>query len=169
MADPAAREPTRTDASKRVVTRERVVAADADRIFALLADPRRHPEIDGSGTVREAVTDAPERLALGAKFAMGMRYVIPYRMVNTVIEFEEGRRIAWAPRPALLGHEFAQAAGRVWRYELEPVEGGTLVRETWDATKEQGFVIQQLIGMPAKVARDLDATLERIAGLVEPA
>ena len=26
--------------------------------------------------------------------------------------------------------------GRIWRYELEPVDGGTLVRETWDISQE---------------------------------
>ena len=32
-----------------VETVERVIPAPADKIFDLLADPRHHPEIDGSG------------------------------------------------------------------------------------------------------------------------
>jgi uncharacterized protein YndB with AHSA1/START domain len=117
------------------VSVERVVAAPPERVFDLLAEPRRHREIDGSGTVRDAV-DGPERLSLGAVFGMDMKAGAGYRMRNTVVEFEEGRRIAWQPRPdnALAAKAIG---GRIWRYELEPVDGGTLVRETWDIRRER--------------------------------
>jgi len=52
-----------------IVSVERVIAAPADRIFDLLADPARHHDIDGSGSVRDA-KDGPARLELGAKFGM---------------------------------------------------------------------------------------------------
>ncbi len=151
---------------ERVVSREKVIAAPPERIFALLANPRRHPEIDGSGSVRGASTDAPERLSLGAKFGMAMKLGVPYRMVNTVVEFDDNRRIAWAPKPALFGREL-NFGGRVWRYELEPVDGGTRVRETWDATREKGYAFEKLTGAPKQVARSLEATLDRIASIVE--
>ena len=117
------------------VSVERVVPAPPERVFELLADPRRHREIDGSGTVRDPVR-APERLSLGDVFGMDMKAGGRYRMRNTVVEFEEGRRIAWQPRP---DHALAAKAigGRIWRYELEPVDGGTLVRETWDIAQER--------------------------------
>lgn len=117
------------------VSAERVVPAPPERVFALLADPRRHREIDGSGTVRDPVR-APERLSLGAVFGMDMKAGGRYRMRNTVVEFEEDRRIAWQPRP---DHGLAAKAigGRIWRYELEPVDGGTRVRETWDISQER--------------------------------
>ncbi len=105
-----------------VVTVEKVIPAPADAIFALLADPARHPDIDGSGAVKQAKADAPQRLALGSTFGMSMRLGIPYSMVNTVIEFEDNRRIAWQARPPGFVGRFS--AGRIWRYELEPVEGG---------------------------------------------
>jgi uncharacterized protein YndB with AHSA1/START domain len=106
------------------VSVDRVVPAPAQEVFDLLADPRRHREIDGSGTVRDAVVDGPERLSPGVVFGMHMRAGAPYRMTNTVVEFEEGRRIAWQPRPT---NALAAKAigGRIWRYELEPVDGGT--------------------------------------------
>jgi hypothetical protein len=97
---------------------------------------------------------------------MAMKQGVPYRMVNTVIEFEDGRRIAWAPKPAVFGREL-NLGGRVWRYELEPVDGGTRVRETWDATNEKGFALEKLMGAPKQVGKSLDATLERIATIVE--
>jgi uncharacterized protein YndB with AHSA1/START domain len=153
--------------SDRIVTVERVIAAPPDAIFDILADPRRHPDVDGSGSVKQADADSPARLSLGARFAMAMKIGLPYRMVNTVTEFDEGRRIAWTPKPEVRGKERAKLAGRIWRYELEPVDGGTRVRETWDATAERGFAIQKLLGARTRTAKAMTASLanlERRAG-----
>ena len=141
------------------VSVERVVAAPPERIFDLLADPRRHREIDGSGTLVEAVA-GPPRLSLGAVFGMDMRIGGPYRMTNTVVEFEEGRRIAWQPRPANAAARTV-IGGRIYRYELEPVEGGTRVRETWDIRQER--VPPLLWSLRPLVRRSLERTLDRLA------
>ena len=138
---------------------ERVIPASPDAIFALLADPRRHHEIDGSGTVRDA-KDAPERLALGARFGMSMRWGFPYSMVSEVIEFEEDRRIAWQTRPpgSLTGK---LAGGRIWRYELEPVDGGaTRVRESWDISQERFKLL--VAPLRSKTRTSMEQTLARI-------
>lgn len=99
------------------------VEAPAAAIFDVLADPRRHGEFDGSGTVRSMVS-GPERLELGSRFGMSMRIALPYRTDNEVVEFEEGRRIAWC--------HFDRHR---WRYELEPVDATTtVVTETFDGS-----------------------------------
>ena len=141
------------------VSAERVIPAPPERIFALLADPRRHREIDGSGTLRDAVA-GPARLSSGAVFGMNMHIGGPYQMTNTVVEFEEDRRIAWQPRPT---NAVASKVigGRIYRYELEPVPGGTRVRETWDISQER--VPPLLWGLRPLVRRSLDRTLERLA------
>ena len=72
----------------RQVSVSRVIAAPADKIFDVLADPQRHAEIDGSGTVKQS-TFGPARLALGEKFGMKMRIGLPYRVGNTVVELED--------------------------------------------------------------------------------
>jgi uncharacterized protein YndB with AHSA1/START domain len=151
--------------SDRVVSVERVIPAPPEKIFDILADPRRHPEVDGSGTVKKANDDSPQRLSLGAKFGMDMKFGVPYRMVNTVTEFEEGRRIAWAPKPVFRGKELGNQAGRVWRYELEPVPEGTRVRETWDATHERGYAIQKLFGTAKRTAKGMTASLANLERL----
>lgn len=78
-----------------VVAVERVIAAAPQRIFDVLADPSQHPLIDGSSSVRSASRDNPARLSKGARFGMSMRLGAPYRVRNTVVEFDEPRRIAW--------------------------------------------------------------------------
>jgi uncharacterized protein YndB with AHSA1/START domain len=149
--------PSHTD----VETVERVIPAPPEKIFDLLADPTRHRDIDGSGSVRDA-KEAPQRLSLGATFGMSMKLGVSYSMSNTVIEFEENRRIAWQTRGAgSIGGKFG---GRIWRYELEPVEGGTRVRETWDISQE-GL---KMLVRPArgKTRKSMEQTLERIEQVV---
>ena len=159
-----------------VVSVERVIPAPAETIFDLLADPRGHRMIDGSGSVRDP-TNVPPRLSLGAKFDMAMWLGFPYTMTNEVIEFEEGRRIAWQPRPAArLARSFG---GRIWRYELDPVQGGTRVRETWDISAERWVFVRAgglALGAPGfrfmvksaakRTHAAMAATLERIEHLV---
>ncbi|MGB8862180.1 MAG: SRPBCC family protein [Ilumatobacteraceae bacterium] len=155
--------PETPDSTRNVATVERVVHAPADKIFDLLADPSRHQEIDGSGTVK-GTPEGSQRLALGSKFGMSMKMGIGYSMENTVVEFEENRLIAWQPRPSisLLGWFIG---GRIWRYELVPQKGGTLVRESWDISHErQPWTVRP---MRSKTVDSMTKTLERIAQVVE--
>jgi uncharacterized protein YndB with AHSA1/START domain len=144
---------------------QRVIPAPPEAIFALIADPRRHKDIDGSGSVRDA-KNVPAELSLGASFGMSMKLGIPYSMVSTVIEFEPNRLIAWQTRPPI-GKRLA--GGRIWRYELEPVDDGTgqiqtKVTETWDISQD---VIKTIV-RPARehTIKSMEATLERIEALV---
>lgn len=155
-----------TVTASRIVTRERIVAAPAHAIFAIVADPRRHCEIDGSGSVRDAI-DAHGTIAQGAKFGMRMRMGLPYTMINEVVEYEPDRRVAWAPHMSLFGRELKFASGRVWRYELEPRDDGTtLVRESWDGTHEQLYPLLARTGQLDKVAKSLEETLSRLDRVV---
>jgi uncharacterized protein YndB with AHSA1/START domain len=72
-----------------------VIDAPAQQIFDLIADARCHPLFDGSGTLQGSLS-GPERLHLGAKFGMAMKIKLPYRITNTVVAFEEGRKISWS-------------------------------------------------------------------------
>ena len=149
------------------VSVERVINAPAGEIFALLADAGRHATIDGSGTVGHTTAESMP-LSLGSTFSMRMHgrpetMFVPYTMHNKVIEFEKDRRIAWQPTAfgGLLG-------GRIWRYELAPAEpGGTLVRETWDVSRDRQRLLLKMSGMPRQAEDGMRATLERIAELLE--
>jgi uncharacterized protein YndB with AHSA1/START domain len=146
-----------------VVSVERVIPAPASEIFDLIADPNRHRDIDGSGSVR-GTRGAIERLRLGSRFGMSMKIGLPYAMVSTVVEFEEDRRLAWQTRgPTAIGR---LVGGRIWRYELEPVEGGTLVRESWDISQESPLTKPAVKRGGKDAAKNMAATLERIEQLL---
>jgi uncharacterized protein YndB with AHSA1/START domain len=147
--------------SEEVETVERVIPAPPEKIFDLLADPDRHHDIDGSGSVVQA-KEASQRLALGSKFGMRMKIGIPYSMESTVIEFDENRRIAWQSRPPGIGGKLA--GGRIWRYELEPVDGGTRVSESWDISQEKfKWMVRNA---RKKTLTNMESTLANIEKLV---
>jgi uncharacterized protein YndB with AHSA1/START domain len=137
----------------RSVTATRLIPAPAAAIFDILADPSKHSLIDGSGNVSGAKSN-PARLSLGATFSMDMRMGVPYVTKNTVSEFEENRLIAW--------HHFAQF---IWRYELEEVEGGTQVTESFDYSKPWGILLVPT-GTPKKNQAGMVKTLERLEKLL---
>ncbi len=138
--------------AKPAITVSRVISAPAQKIFDLLADPNMHPVLDGSGTVKAAREGNPKRLSLGAKFGMNMQLGGPYRISNEVVEFEEGKRIAWC--------HFAR---NIWRYELEPVDGGTKVTESFDPSKGRFPVVaMKLLGFYRRNRPGMERTLENI-------
>jgi uncharacterized protein YndB with AHSA1/START domain len=146
-----------------VETVERFIAAPPEPIFDLIADPARHPEIDGSGSVQGA-KGGSQRLELGSTFGMSMKVGVPYSMVSTVVEYEENRRLAWQTRgPTFIGKYFA---GRIWRYQLVPVDGGTLVRESWDIRHESAATKPFARMARNDTRKAMTATLERIESIV---
>lgn len=140
----------------RVISVSRVVHAPPEAVFDLLADPARHGVIDGSGMVQKT-RSGEHRLTLGAKFGMDMKMgPLPYRITNTVVEFEENRLIAWA--------HFGKHR---WRYRLEPVEGGTNVTEEFDWSTSTAPKLIELMGYPKKHVGNIERTLERLAATLE--
>lgn len=133
------------------------VKAPAAEIFAIVADPHRHPELDGSGTVRDVDVKGPHRLAVGDKFTVGMKqYGLPYKIVSTVTEVDDGRVVEWQ-HP--LGHK--------WRWELaERAQGDGLVTdvtETFDYSTAKVPLMIPAFGYDKKNADGITATLQRLA------
>jgi hypothetical protein len=138
-----------------LVSVSKVIPAEPQRLFDVVADPAMHPVIDGSGSVQGQRADGPERLSLGARFGMDMKIGARYPITNTVVEFEEGRRIGWR-----------HFNGHVWRYLFEPVPEGTRVTEQWDARPARNRRLLALAGFPRRNRAGMLATLDRLAALV---
>jgi uncharacterized protein YndB with AHSA1/START domain len=145
---------TTVDSGARKVTRRVVVHASAAEVFALLADPHRHPELDGSGTVRAIPVVGPDRLSQGATFTVGMKqHGFPYKIKSKVTAFEDGRLLEWQ-HP--LGHR--------WRWELAETDPGTTqVTETFDYTGAKAPRMLELFGQPRANGVGITKTLEALS------
>lgn len=122
---------------KQVVTG--TVNASPENVFAVLADPARHAEIDGSSMCVGCPTGPIT--GVGESFVMDMHRegLGKYQVRNEVTEFEPGKRFAWRTKletsspeiDAFLGD--IKAGGTTWAYSLEPTgEGRTKVTHTYD-------------------------------------
>ena len=143
------------DAKHMTVCSSRIIPASPKEIFEILATPSLHRRIDGSGTVQGS-NHGPERLYLSAKFGMSMKMFVPYRITNTVVEFEENRLIAWR-----------HFGGHIWRYKLSEVEGEstfprTEVTECFDYSTAKSIRFIQLIDAPVRNLISIEKTLERL-------
>ncbi|QLL23988.1 dimethyladenosine transferase [Actinobacteria bacterium IMCC25003] len=100
-----------------------LIEAAPSAIFAIIANPKRHQDFDGSSTITANIS-GPDELLLGSKFGMKMRLGITYWIRNTVVEYKKDELIAWRH----LGHWR-------WRYELTDLgNGSTQVTESFDGT-----------------------------------
>lgn len=123
---------------KTSVTVSRRIEAPPETIFAVLAEPARHLDMDGSGMLR-GTSFAGLITGPGDVFVMAMHYgpIGDYEMDNRVVAFEESRRIGWAPE-AGAGHPDhgtdRACWGHTWTFDLQPDRAGTLVSETWDCS-----------------------------------
>ena len=143
---------------QRVVSATRDVAAPAARLFELIADPARQPEWDGNDNLAEAAAGQRVR-SVGDVFTMTL--TMGAVRENHVVEFEEGRLIAW--RPSEPG---APPPGHLWRWQLEPIDdANTRVTHTydWSALTDE----LRLVRARATTTDKLQASLERLASLAE--
>lgn len=132
----AENEPVRREAGPDTVSYSITVPAPPDEIYALLADPHRHHEIDGSDTV-QARAVGPHELTEGARFTVHMRkFRLPYHLPLRVTQ-------ARRPAPGSPGViEWHQPTGHRWRWEFEDLNEDdalrprTLVTESFDAAKQ---------------------------------
>ncbi|MEU7768419.1 SRPBCC family protein [Nocardia sp. NPDC049190] len=141
-----------------VVTASREVAAGCEQIFELIADPAQQPRWDGN----DNLADAPvgQRVhGVGDVFTMTLTNGSVRD--NHIVEFEEGRRIAWLP-----AESGEQPPGHLWRWQLEPVDDAhTRVTHAydWSALADE----KRLARARATTSGKLRASVDRLAELAE--
>jgi hypothetical protein len=123
------------DKKNKLISASNFVPATPREIFELLANPAMHSVIDGSGSVLAPKDTAPQRLSLNATFGMSMKKAMPYKITNTVVEFVEDKQIGWR-----------HIGGHIWRYILEPTEGGTTVTEQFAYRSSRSPLMLELAG-----------------------
>jgi len=140
--------------SRYLVSVTKLIPADRQRLFDIVADPAQHPVIDGSGSVKALRAGGPARLSLGATFSMDMHLSADYKIRNTVVEFDEPGLIGWR-----------HFNGHIWRYRFAAVPGGTEVTEEWDARGARSRFALVLLRFPQRNRTGMTATLDRLAAL----
>ena len=130
------------------------VDAPADEVFAFICRPANHPEISGDESVK-GERHGPEQLsAEGEKFGMKMKmYGLPYRITNTVVEFEAGKKVAWC-----------HPGKHRWRWEVEALPtGGTKVTETFDMSPSPIKPALKLLGYPKGHQANVEQSVANVA------
>lgn len=117
-----------------VVTAQRRIDAPAAELFAVVADPRRHIDFDGSGMLRGTTATSPVERA-GDQFLTQMYYEQfgDYEMMNRVVEFDRDRRISWEPKR----HDIIEDDDwhHRWGFDLEADGDATVVTEFFDCSR----------------------------------
>jgi hypothetical protein len=144
------------DAGPNQVSRSVVVNASAADLFAIVADPRRHHELDGSGTVGLNIK-APAKLVPGARFSTKMKmFGVPYRITSVVTALKPDELLEWR-----------HPVGHHWRWEFEALTPTTTkVTETFDHS-DAGAIKEALkyyrrTGFVKGNAKAIEATLRRL-------
>ena len=146
---------TVVDAGPRQVSRSVEVAAPAAELYACAADPRRHCELDGSGTVRSNIA-MPAELVVGSKFSTSMKMLgLPYRITSTVTALKPNELVEWR-----------HPVGHRWRWEFETLSPTlTRVTETFDhrdGALKNRLKYYDLIGARKFNATGIEATLRKL-------
>jgi uncharacterized protein YndB with AHSA1/START domain len=146
--------------SDQLISESITVAAPPAVVFAILADPRQHNRIDGSGSVGSVIAGPDRITAEGQTFTVRMTlFGLPYVIRNRVVEFEADRRIAWR-------HFTANR----WRYELTPTpDRGTMVTESFDTSRanELTDTVVRWAKFYERNREGIVATLERLKKAAE--
>ncbi|GAB3849393.1 SRPBCC family protein [Nesterenkonia populi] len=148
--------PQPVDAGPHAVGFRAFVPASPEEVWALVANPHRHHEFDGSGTVKSQAI-GPHELTEGTKFSVHMRkFGVPYRLPLRVTRAERNRTVEWR-----------QPTGHRWRWEIEPAEGGVIVTETFDTSRQlpPARAALKAAGVLKENAANMQASLVRMRGL----
>jgi hypothetical protein len=151
------------------VTATTTIDAAREAVFAVLADPSAHADIDGTGWVRGTLQG--ERItASGQVFRMAMYHPNhpdkDYRIANLVEVFDEPRAIAWKPGTESPETGELSFGGWIWRYDLEatgPARTRVTLTYDWSAVPRE---VREYLRFPPFEPDHLDNSLQHLSDLV---
>lgn len=158
----------RTDMEPERVTASTTIDAAPEAVFAVLADPSAHADIDGTGWVRGSMDGEPITAA-GQVFRMAMHHPNhpdqDYEIANLVEVFDEPRAIGWKPGTESEAGELS-FGGWTWRYDLErtgPSRTRVTLTYDWSAV---GPDVREYLQFPPFRPDHLDHSLQHLSNLV---
>jgi len=148
---------------------QRAIAAEPAAIFAVLRTPEGHVQIDASGMLMSA-TGAPAG-AVGDRFTVHMDReslndapIGEYSVDVVIARFVQDREIAWS-----IDGIMQPPIGHIYGYELEAIDGGTLVTSTYDWSNIHPLYRERADSIfPVISETNLRATLGILARVVAP-
>ncbi len=151
------------------VTASTTIEASPETVFAVLADPSAHVDIDGTGWVRGSL-DGDRITAAGQVFRMAMYHPNhpdkDYRTANLVEVFDEPRAIAWKPGTESEATGELSFGGWIWRYDLEaggPSRTTVTLTYDWSAVPPE---VHEFLHFPPFGPDHLDNSLQHLSDLV---
>jgi len=149
------------------ITASITIAAPAETVFDVLADPSTHEAIDGTGWVRQPL-DGKQLTETGQIFRMAMYHDNhpdkDYEMANKVVAFDPARAIAWQPGQGA-DDAALEFGGWIWRYDLSPVSPSqteVALNYDWSAVPAD---LREHIQFPPFDPQHLDNSLKHLAEL----
>ncbi len=157
--------------TSRKLQATKIIEAPAEAVFAVLADPNKHAELDGAGMVQGPEGTTPPIGGIGQVFTMNMHQdqLGDYRMVNTVTAYVPGARIGWGPVmdptcDAAAKFEGVEVGGHTFTYDLRESDGRTEVTETYDWMSVKDPTFEKFF--PLVSQEQLESSLDRLAAAV---
>ena len=151
------------------VTTSTTIEAAPEAVFAVLADPSTHADIDGTGWVRGSM-DGERITAAGQVFRIAMYHENhpdkDYKIANLVTVFDEPRAIAWKPGTESPETRKLSFGGWIWRYDLEATSPSrTTVTLTYDWSAV-GPEVREYLQFPPFGQDHLDNSLQHLSDLL---
>lgn len=151
------------------VTASTTIEATREAVFAVLADPSTHADIDGTGWVLGSL-DGERIAAAGQVFRMAMFHENhpdkDYEIANRVEVFDEPRAIAWQPGQESPETGALSFGGWIWRYDIEgtrPSRSTVTLTYDWSAVAPP---VREYIQFPPFGQEHLDRSLRHLSDLV---
>lgn len=140
------------DIDKDVICAETTLKARAEDVYALVANPARHPELDGGTNIRSLRKGKDAEFKVGDTFSLNMVLGIPYTLTMEVTRAEKNEGVTWL-----------HPGKHTWSWDITDNEDGTLtVRETFDARTSPAAKIYHLNGAFSRNRKNIALSLANL-------